>query len=140
MVTLKICVSSRPEPSFVVAFASCPQFKVHHHTKEDIARYAQGCLQSSSNASIAELDLEQLQSLGRAVTGKADGVFIWVRLVIQELVEEFVNGSSFAQLRQFLRIIPKELKDLYHRTLQKRRPAYQAEFYLMCRIMLTTLS
>jgi hypothetical protein len=139
-VILKICVSSRPEPGFVVAFASCPQFKVHHHTRDDIARYAQGCLKSSSNASTAELDVAQLEKLGAEVTKKADGVFIWVRLVIQELVEEFVNGSSFTQLWQLLSTLPKELKDLYSRILQKRKPEYKDEFYLMCRVMLKTHS
>jgi hypothetical protein len=138
-VILKICVSSRPEPSFVVAFASCPQFKVHHHTRDGIARYAQGCLKSNSNTSIAELDVAQLENLGAEVTKKADGVFIWVRLVIQELVEEFVNGSSFTQLWQLLSTLPKELKDLYSRILQKRKPEYKDEFYLMCCVMLKTL-
>jgi hypothetical protein len=139
-VILKICVSSRPEPSFVVAFASCPQFKVHHHTRDDIAKYAQGCLKSNSNASTAELDVAQLEKLGAEVTKKADGVFIWVRLVIQELVEQFVNGSSFTQLGQLLSTLPKELKDLYSRIIQKRKPEYKDEFYLMCRVMLKTHS
>jgi hypothetical protein len=139
-VILKICVSSRPEPSFVVGFASCPQFKVHYHTRDDIARYAQGCLKSNSNTSTAELDVAQLEKLGAEVTKKADGVFIWVRLVIQELVEEFVNGSSFTQLWQLLSTLPKELKDLYSRILQKRKPEYKDEFYLMCCVMLKTHS
>lgn len=90
-IIFKICVSSRPEPNFVVAFDSCPQFKVHHYTRDDVAKYAQGCLKSNSNASTTELDVAQLEKLGAEVTKKADEVFIWVRLVIQELVEEFVN-------------------------------------------------
>jgi hypothetical protein len=139
-VILKICVSSCPEPSFEVAFASCPQFKVHHHTRADIARYAQGCLKSGANASTAELDVAQLEKLGEEVTKKADGVFIWVRLVTQELVEEFVNGSSFTQLWHLLSTLSKELKDLYSRILQKRKPEYKDEFYLMCRVMLKALS
>jgi hypothetical protein len=137
---IKICVSSRLEPSFVIAFASCPQFKVHHHTVHDIEIYAQGCLESNSDVSTAQLDRAQLQNLATEVTQKADGVFIWVRLVVKELAEEFVNGGSFMQLRQLLDTLPKELEDLYRRILDKRKPSYRDEFYLMCHIMLTAIT
>ncbi|KFY26603.1 hypothetical protein V493_03984 [Pseudogymnoascus sp. VKM F-4281 (FW-2241)] len=59
---------------------------------------------------------------------------------IQELVEEFVNGSSFTQLWQLLSTLPKELEDLYSRILQKRKPEYRDEFYLMCLVMLKSHS
>src|SRR5271156_4953557 len=63
--------------------------------------------------------VDGLQELSDEVTGKARGVFIWVKLVVNELLEHLCNGSSISELREILSAIPTELEGLYERALTR---------------------
>ncbi|MCJ1381269.1 hypothetical protein MMC17_004378 [Xylographa soralifera] len=73
------------------------------------------------------------------IIDKANGVFIWVKLVVHELIEGIGDGSSIPQLHKLLGTIPAELDDLYSRIITKRKPAYMLEASIMFQAVLYTL-
>lgn len=81
-----------------------------------------------------------INELAQDVTGKAQGVFIWVRLVIDELCQGLTDGTPITMLREVLKNIPHELEDLYARALGKVRREYAAEAHILLHMVLGSLS
>lgn len=133
---IKLCLAGRPETFFRITLKSCPGFAIQDYTKADIETYTFGRLESVFNLQDREYDLRTLEQLAKEVTQKAEGVFIWVKLVVEELLEAITDGSSITQLRRILSTIPAELGELYQRIIQKRKPAYIKEAYIMFQLVL----
>ena len=137
---VKICLASRPEPVFMNAFDECPGLCIHEHTRSDVKRYTLGQMVHSNFNKESQQDISELHELASEVTDKANGVFIWVRIVVEELVERFIDGSTISQLRTALSAIPEELQGLYCRVLSKIRAEYALESYTMIQIVLCAKS
>ena len=135
-VNVKFCLASRPDPAFIHAFGSCPGLLVHEYTKDDVQWYARHQIASSIQYQDIDQDMSELHQLTVEITQRANGVFIWVRIVIEELVERFIDGSTISQLRDILSAMPEELKDLYQRAVSKVKPEYALESYVMAQIVL----
>ena len=134
---IKLCLSSRPEPLFKFAFGYCPGFSIHDYTRSDIQLYAYRRIASAFPYLDREPDtLSELQELIFEMTDKANGVFIWVRLVVDELVDRFSDGCSITELRKVLSHIPAELEDLYRRIIARQKKDYAHEAYVMIQILL----
>ena len=134
---IKICLASRPEPLFKMAFGSCPGLSIHEYTRTDIRLYADQRMASTLLGSDDEPDARsELEHLTSEITEKANGVFIWVRLVVDELIDSFSDGCSISKLREFLSHIPEELEDLYKRIIARRKRSYAYESYVMIQVLL----
>lgn len=138
IVNVKFCLASRPDPAFTNAFESCPGLLVHEYTREDVQWYARQQIASSILYRDIDQDMSELHQLTAEITQRANGVFIWVRIVIDKLIERFIDGSTVSQLRDILSAMPEELKDLYRRALSKVKPEYALESYVMAQIVLCT--
>ena len=139
-VCLRLCLSSRPENVFQHAFRACPGFAIHEWTKQDILKYIQNQLED-----IADDFGNRLHELLEEISQKARGVFIWVRLVVDELLEGWNSGDNIGELIDMLSMMPPELEGLYERTL--RRPTrlgmeatrkHRREAFIMFEIALRT--
>jgi hypothetical protein len=84
-VTIKICLASRPWPIFKTHFGQCLGFEVHLHTYQDILLYFQRRLEDSIEFQEQATATVQLRAIADRVAAKALGVFVWVRLVLDEL-------------------------------------------------------
>ena len=136
IVNVKLCLASRPDPAFTNAFGSYPGLLVHEYTREDVQWYARQQIASSILYRDIDQDMSELHQITGEITQRANGVFIWVRVVIEELIERFIDGSAVSQLRDILSAMPEELKDLYRRALSKVKPEYALESYVMAQIVL----
>ena len=136
MVNVKFCLASRSYPAFANAFGFCPGLLVHEHTRDDVQWYARQQIASSIQCRDIDQDISAMHQLAVEITQRANGVFIWVRIVVEELIERFVDGCTTSQLRDILSAIPGELEDLYRRTLSKVKPEYELESYVMTQIVL----
>ena len=136
IVNVKLCLASRPDPAFTNAFGSYPGLLVHEYTREDVQWYARQQIASSILYRDIDQDMSELHQLTGEITQRANGVFIWVRIVVEELIERFIDGSAVSQLRDILSAMPEELKDLYRRALSKVKPEYALESYVMAQIVL----
>ena len=135
-VNMKFCLASRPDPAFTNAFEYCPGLLVHEYTREDVQLYARQQIASSILYRDIDQDMSELHQLTAGITQRANGVFIWVRIVIEDLIEKFIDGSAVSQLRDIFSAMPEELKDLYRRALSKVKPEYALEAYVMVQIVL----
>ncbi|KAK2606812.1 hypothetical protein N8I77_005538 [Diaporthe amygdali] len=120
---VKICVSSREYPVFMDGFTSTLRISLHELTRHDMNMYIRDKLAHVS----AEEHFESLVSL---IMSKANGVFLWVALVVKSLREEVENGMSCYELTREVDVLPEQLESLYSHIIKSlgksaRRKAYQ---------------
>ena len=140
-VHVEFCVTSRRESIFPGAFNQSSRLAIQDWTHSDIEQYVTGRTESAfDDLAFPTNDRELLKPLCNEVTERAKGVFIWVELVANELVQGIIDGNSVPQLRQSLSLIPTELDALYRRIIQKRKPEHVHEMYIMSQILLCSLT
>lgn len=105
---VKLCVSSRPYVEFFQEFQATQRIHLHDLTKADLRRFVSGAL-SKETAS----DDEMVSSLSRTITQRADGVFLWVRLVVRSVVEGIRHKYPLCTLLQRVDGLPRGLEPLY---------------------------
>lgn len=142
-VGIKICVASRTWNIFGQQFRTCPQFAIHEYTAGDIQSYTTKRLLEPSKGVGEDNDStfsSKLAQLAEHVTAKAHGVFIWVRIVVDELAKGVRDGTALSLLEEKVSDMPEELGDLYRHTLERIEPEYTEEAYIMLQIALCSLS
>ena len=123
---LKLCISSRPLNLFEDMLGRFPGLIIHEKTHQDIAAY----VRSTINAQITGRSGEQkreVELLAEEVVEKASGVFVWVKLVVDDLAQGLLDGDSMSQLRDRLATLPNDLEALYAGILHKLNPSYHKE-------------
>jgi hypothetical protein len=143
VVRIKICVASRTWNIFGEHFGTSPQFSIHEHTAGDIQAYSSERLSAPvmSLGDETRLSLSpKIQRLSSQVTSKARGVFIWVRIVVDELVKGIRDGTAFSLLEEKVSMMPEELGALYRHTLERISLDYIEEAYMMLQITLCSLT
>ncbi|KAF4943245.1 hypothetical protein FGADI_13536 [Fusarium gaditjirri] len=123
---LKICTASRPWVNFEDAFRNKPHLMLQDLTRKDIECY----IQSSFRESPAFMDLEQrdyrhAKRLTPTIAQKAEGVFLWVKLVVKSLLVGMTNGDGIRELRQRLEKIPSNLEDMFQKMLDSMDHSYR---------------
>jgi hypothetical protein len=121
---VKVCISSRELVVFEQEFRSFPRLQVHEHTAESIAQYCEDRLTDEAPDLIDRSDFVSL------ITGKSSGVFLWVRLIVDMLVNGKTDGNSNEELMKTLDNLPPRLggKDgLYMRMMQNIKREYLLE-------------
>ena len=121
---VKICLSSRPGVVYSRVFQRKPQLRLQDLTMDDILRYVRDrlgaqLLQRSGDHDCDSMKCPALDSancphqLLQSLEQRAEGVFIWVRLVVSDLLKGLEAGETVRQLRHRLDDIPSEIHDLY---------------------------
>ncbi|KAM7202678.1 hypothetical protein V8F33_002604 [Rhypophila sp. PSN 637] len=110
IVHLSVCISSRHYP--FINLTDCPEITVDTHNHGDILRYVDQRL----NLGISDTEPEK-QIIKDKVLEKADGVFLWVSLVVDDVLQKRDEGKSLRYLLEELDHIPGELEDLYSKIL-----------------------
>lgn len=120
---IKICVSSREYPVFMDGFSPNLRIRFHELTRCDMDIYIRDKLAHANTE-------DSFEGLVSSIMSKADGVFLWVALVVKSLREGLEDGLSCSDLAQEVDILPDQLESLYKHILMslgktKRRKAYQ---------------
>jgi len=122
---VKVCLSSRPLSDFVVSFKSCPSLRLQDLTFNDIQQYINDEL--GANKHMQELQRTkpvEAQSLVSEIMDKADGVFLWVKLVVLSLLRGLRHSDQICDLRMRLKLVPPSLEDLFSHILGRLDPVY----------------
>lgn len=121
----KFCLSSRPWVVFQENLGHCPKLRLQDLTFKDIEIYVRDKLQGSQAfMKLADRDPQLLESLKVEIMEKAQGVFLWVEVVIVLLLRGANNRDSIAQLWTRLKSFPGELYPLYNTILTQIEPVY----------------
>ena len=117
-VTFRLCLAGRPENIFVDAFRHFPGFAIHEYTRNDIRRYANERIQKECFSDLKD-NPTSVKSILDLIEKKANGVFMWVRLVVNEVVEGIDDGDTLDEIELLLSEIPTELSELYVRAVRR---------------------
>ncbi|KAJ4253305.1 hypothetical protein NW762_010460 [Fusarium torreyae] len=116
---VKICVSSRPWNEFEESFGQDRPQKLYMQdlTKKDIRKYVCDILDNDQNyQSLEEKDKEGKEFIAEIIEA-AQGVFLWVVLVVRSFQEGLTNGDRIVDLQRRLRDIPRDLNEYFEKIL-----------------------
>ncbi|KAK3998139.1 hypothetical protein QBC44DRAFT_376015 [Cladorrhinum sp. PSN332] len=108
---LKLCVASRPEPILEKALSRAPTIRIHDLTTFDIWKFASSVLWDQSH-SRSKIEPARRHLLIR-VCDMAEGVFLWVALVLRMLQDGMDHGDDLSDLQKRLDTLPRDLEMLY---------------------------
>ncbi|KAK8109579.1 small s protein [Apiospora kogelbergensis] len=110
----KMILSSRPLSAFEQGFADCPSLAIHTLTRLDIQSYVFDKLQSHPRMKmLMSRDEGKATALIQSVNDNSSGVFLWVRLVVQSLLEGLESSDGLEELQVRLEELPHDLHALY---------------------------
>ena len=124
---IKLCVASRPWNIFEDGFGRSParKFYVHDLTQGDIREYAENKLVEHPRwSTISSSDVMLLGTLASEIANRAQGVFLWVFLVVRLLRDGLENYDSVADLRKRLKSFPVDLEPFFRHILLSIDPLY----------------
>jgi energy-coupling factor transporter ATP-binding protein EcfA2 len=123
---VKACVSSRPWPIFASAFHDYPQFQLHELTRNDINLYVNGKFARVTEfEDLQAQNPEECSKLIGDVVEKAQGVFLWVYLVVFSLSQGIIDGDTFTELQKRLDEIPPDLEAYFRKIIDGIPKDYQ---------------
>ena len=108
--TVKICVSSREHNLFMNSFSENQRIRLHILTKSDMTSYVVDKLRHIDRG-------EDQRILAESIVENAEGIFVWVTLVVKRIREQIENGASLETLQRELDALPKELDSLFDHIL-----------------------
>jgi hypothetical protein len=118
---LKVCLSSRPWPVFETAFKAVPQFKLQDLTLHDMTSYVRDKFrQSQKMRKLISHDLNAEHELTAELVQRADGVFLWVVMVVGALPDDLAADDRLADVQHRLRQFPTDLDKLFRHVLFER--------------------
>ncbi|KAJ3542099.1 hypothetical protein NM208_g4032 [Fusarium decemcellulare] len=123
----KICASSRPWNEFEQQFGQddAPKLYMQDLTKRDIHNYVYDILETDANYQNLEEKDDQGAELIQEIIEAAQGVFLWVVLVVRSFQEGLTNGDRIVDLQRRLRELPRDLNEYFEKILL----ADVSEFY-----------
>lgn len=125
---VKVCVSSRPYRAFETAFGGFPKLRLQDLTEQDIRTYATDRLSSLSRTKLLVAgNPSWIPKTVDAVLRKAEGVFLWVKLAVDDQIEGANDEDSPEQLAERLELLPSEMEDLYVHMLNKISKSHRKE-------------
>ena len=125
---IKICLSSRHLYVFLKAFGDYSgKLMLEELTKPDINHYVNRMLADDSDYTrLAAVDA-RCKELINEIVANAQGVFLWVRLVVNELLLGLGSEDDIGDLQKRLRRLPNDLEDYYRLMLRRIHDIYREE-------------
>ncbi|CAN9325623.1 unnamed protein product [Alternaria alternata] len=127
---VKICVSSRQWNEFEDAFGRTLTEKLYMQdfNHQDINAYINDVFENDNNYQ----ELEDKETLGEEliqdIVTAANGVFLWVVLVVRSFQDGLLEADSITRLQQRLRKLPTNLEELFDRILFRDvKESYRSE-------------
>ncbi|KIW27934.1 uncharacterized protein PV07_07630 [Cladophialophora immunda] len=138
---VKACVASRPYNIFRDEFKECPQLRLEDLTKDDIRLYVRGKLGENPHFQRHLRRMPQLlRDITEEITTRAGGVFLWVRLVVRDLLRVLRDGGSTKHLFRELESIPLDLDDYFRRMFELVEKPYRKEASIILQTALCSSS
>jgi hypothetical protein len=116
--SIKICVSSRPWNAFLDAFDNnkC-KLVLEDLTKNDMREYVQNMLAENEVFAKAAKQDSRCNDLVPKIAEKAHGVWLWVYLVVRDLLRDLKGEEEYPFLQRRLDSFPDELEKYFENIL-----------------------
>ena len=120
--SIRACIASRVETEIQFRLSNEPTFAIHKFTEKDISAYVTSRLRQAWDLMARQPDGTTSvydQFLVDNVAKKAEGVFIWVKIVVSQLALAIEEEANIWDLYSLLDNFPEGVEDLYSRILNK---------------------
>jgi hypothetical protein len=124
--SVKMCISSRPWNVFRTAFdqsADC-QLVLQDLTRDDLDRYIQDKLEANDLFRALLATDQSAHLFPQEIRKRAQGVFLWVFLVVRSLLRGLTEDDDMPMLRERFRDIPGDLEAYFRRMLTAVEKVY----------------
>lgn len=111
-----ICLSSRYWPQFTIQHCFKSRVEIENHG--DIASYIQQQMEAIRSFVDEKNQLDVLESKLR---DKAKGTFLWVVLVVQELLTAYESGATLGEIDKILDDVPPDLSQFYQHQIKNTK-------------------
>jgi hypothetical protein len=137
---VKTCVSSRPWNIFQDSFQQRPSLKLEDITYQDIKLYVSRRFRGSRGFKDRRSETpKEADQLIENITQKASGVFLWVALVTDSLLEGLADGERLSDLQARLDSLPTDLETLFWNILNRLPAAHLARTSQLLQIFRASL-
>ena len=128
--SLKICLSSRPWNLLISAFGINPNqaLLLEDHNGGDIEEYVRNRFERGEKVAPFQLRGPDVRYVVDYIVHNAQGIFLWVKIVANNLLRRLSNGDSFSDLDKRLKSFPTNLTAYFQHMLDdiddfiKKRP------------------
>jgi hypothetical protein len=111
---------------------------LEEYTRQDIVAYVRDKMESCALFSTFEKEDPRSTELIEEIVDKAQGVFIWVILVVRSLISGLANADTFRDLQRRLREFPRELEPFLRHMYNTIEPFYRSETAKYCQVALNS--
>ncbi|KAJ4376341.1 hypothetical protein N0V83_001624 [Neocucurbitaria cava] len=128
---VKLCVSSRPWHVFKDEYErpnSC-MLKMEDLTRDDIALYVQDMLEGHERFGTLQQRDSRYQELVQQIIDKAEGVFLWVFLVVRSLLRGLTSSDRISDLQRRIALLPPSLEDFFRHMLDSIEEVYRKDTF-----------
>ena len=128
--SIKLCFSSRPRTEFHEAFGvgKCDgRLLVKQHTKGDIERFVREILEKNAKFTRAEERDERYGMFIKEVIERARGVFLWVQLVVNDILKGLGEENKLEDLQDKLNAMLGSLKKYFKQMFDRIHSAHRTE-------------
>jgi hypothetical protein len=113
----RICFSCRHYPILDLDYGL--EICLEHENKQDISTYVQARLPAQTSSMVtSQTSFTVPARIPAAIIGRADGVFMWARLVIDRVLHLVRKGKGWKDIEAELQVIPPDLDELYKNLVQ----------------------
>ena len=127
---VKTVVSSRPEPFLMDVFGHCRGLRLQDLTERDIRTYVNGKLFAIPRMKRLQIESKDgVNMLRNTICEKAEGVFMWVRLAVQDLIAGLRNRDSLRLLQKRLNLLHGSLDGLFSQLIDQIHPVVSPYFH-----------
>lgn len=127
---MKMCLASRPEPQIQNILVSVPDLKMQDYNQNSIRIYIERSVERAKTDSF-DVDLLIDSDLQNRVRERSEGVILWARFAIDEMIACCLDGTSKEDIENLLDSLPPELEQIYERILNKIAPSNRQEAALL---------
>ncbi|GKU16164.1 unnamed protein product [Fusarium langsethiae] len=125
---VKLCVSSRPWNIFEDKYGRGPMLRVENMTKKDIELFVRDKFsQSDGFQELRAMFPGEVDKLQGHIVDKAQGVFLWVAIVVEFWLEDLTEGIRLSNLQNTLDDIPDDVAKLFERIWNRIEPRFRPE-------------
>ncbi|KAM5457766.1 hypothetical protein McanCB49686_002751 [Microsporum canis] len=127
-IPVKLCYSSRHYPPIKVG--DYVELRIDAHNNDDIENYIEKKLEPL----FKRRHIDKLRSY---IVEKAKGVFLWVVLVVGQIIKANDNGASLGKMQEIVEAVPDKLESLYREALKSANTKCPSETLLILQWMLS---
>jgi NACHT domain len=116
---VKVCVSSRPEQHIRHELGGIGFLRLQDLTKADIHKFVSSELEDACHPRHPSVDVPAQEKLVEMIVEKADGVFLWVRVALRDILRGITKHDTFDELKRRVDRLPADIELLYENMLQR---------------------